>query len=108
MMDDGDLYFDILEDPRDCSWEDDTPYGAGRCKTDPDAYHRPLFFTGEQHVLTHKTDKAYLFTVRDGSFWVPKSLVRYYPEQPGSGQTPPLVWYKFKRRYLPEPKPVNH
>lgn len=52
-------------------------------------YHVPLFEPGEHAEVVAKTDKAILFRVSKGEFWVPKSLM--------VGR---LVHISFKRKYI--------
>jgi hypothetical protein len=41
----------------------------------PGYYHIPLFEKTEDPKIVHETDKAILYKVEDGDFWVPKSLL---------------------------------
>lgn len=39
-------------------------------------YHWPLFKDWEDHKIVHQTEKAILFEVPAGRFWVPKALMK--------------------------------
>lgn len=52
-------------------------------------FHVPLFSADEQHHKVHETEKAVLYEVQKGKFWVPKALIR--------GK---LVHKGFRRKYL--------
>lgn len=47
-----------------------------RSTHDPDYYHRRLFREDEKFSIIHETEKAILFEVKMGRFWVPKKLLR--------------------------------
>jgi len=54
-------------------------------------YHVDLFRPTEQHCVVRETEKAVLFGVPDGQFWVPKSLMNGRRTK---------VWRQFRRRYV--------
>lgn len=71
-------------------------YSGGRfgyAARNPDYHHRRMFCKGEKHSVVCKTEKAVLFEVSKGRFWVPKALLR--------GD---LVHKNFVRSYLPTPE----
>lgn len=53
-------------------------------------YHVQLFGVDERYRIVHETDRAVLYEVQKGKFWVPKALMK--------GK---MVHRAFKRKYLP-------
>jgi hypothetical protein len=80
--------------PEDCDDCDDYGY----YNFDPNYYHVRLFYPRENPKIVRETDKAILFSVNAGEFWVPKSLIRKLNR---SDLSTAIVWLKFTRTITP-------
>jgi len=65
-------------------------------------YHQPLWGWGEGHKTVHETDRAILFEVGEGQFWVPRTLIR-------KGLHGKLYVHRsFERNYIQSNERNNH
>ena len=81
------FYNDLGEGVNGCYYDEDRCYSDGEYprkskapsgwRRDPDYFHRKMFVGEEDPVIVHETSKALLISVKQGSFWVPKQLIRY-------------------------------
>lgn len=62
---------------------------------DPNFYHYRVRFT-----IIHETAKAYLFEVKEGQFWCPKSLLRNVKIK--NSDLRGLLWEDFKPKFIPK------
>jgi hypothetical protein len=89
-------FMQMLEDDDGyaCDHEDTCDYGPGYSRRSVNHlyYHVPLFDENELNSIVRETEKAILFCVPAGLFWVPKSLIR--------GDSVRLVHKCFKRKYV--------
>ena len=66
-----------------------SPKKVQKDSKDPLYYHVPLFAEGETYKVVRETEKAFLYEVQDGKFWVPKALIK-------NG----MVYKAFERKYI--------
>ena len=73
---------------------------------DPHYYHVHLFGDNENFSIVRETEKAVLYQVDDGKFWVPKKLLK--TQSYNDPDHPTILVHKiFKRKYV-EDHQRNH
>jgi len=69
-------------------------------------YHKELFDWREGFEKIHETEKAILFRVESGDFWVPKALLRTYSDCGYETKIKYRVHKSFFRKYISPNSPV--
>jgi len=86
-------HFEAADGP-DCRRRRRKKDGVGFCP-DREYYHVRLFAPNENPELVTETEKAYLFKVADGEFWVPKKLCKCNLFVESMSEDPKLNPYKY-------------